>query len=149
MDRGRLISGSLCHPFCRPPRGGHESDIQSFRLKVADHSVDGRRLTRSRASGQNHDSIFGDGFYGFFLFLRKGNLKTVFNLCDHSPHLGNRHIVSHIEIAQHPGRVKFQIILGRPINSCLVLLFFYNNLFLNHHVQKMRLDHLLFHLKHP
>ena len=49
----RLVACGLRHPFCRPSRGRGQEDIHVPLLKIANNRVDDRRLSGTRAAGDD------------------------------------------------------------------------------------------------
>ena len=146
MDRLCLISGRLRHALCRTPRRGRQKDLHIFLVKIVDDRVDGCRLTGSRTSGDDKETIAHRLQNCLLLELVQLDLLRLRDLFQAIFHVILIDLRVEIQVMQHSRCIEFHIVELCRIDDPLSVLFLHHQLLLHLEIHQMFFHVLRFHI---
>ena len=146
MDRLCLISGRLRHALCRTPRRGRQKDLHIFLVKIVDDRVDGCRLTGSRTSGDDKETIAHRLQNCLLLKLVQLDLLRLRDLFEPFFHVLLIDLRVDIQIMQHSRRIEFHIVELCRIDDPLSVLLLHHQLLLHLEIHQVFFHVLRFHI---
>ena len=147
MDRLCLISGCLRHTLGSTTGRCSQIDVHSFTFKEMYHRIDGRRLSGSRSSRQDHDASACSFHHRCSLLIIQiqscillDRLKPTFQivLCN---------ITVHIQIMQHLSYIHLHVIIMGRIDAHSILRFLHNDFLFHGEIHQIFLDILNLHFQ--
>ena len=147
MDRLCLISGRLRHALCRTPRRGRQKDLHIFLVKIVDDRVDGCRLTGSRTSGDDKETIAHRLQNCLLLELVQLDLLRLRDLFQAIFHVILIDLRVEIQVMQHSRCIEFHIVELRRVNDPFPILFLHHQLLLHLEIHQMLFHVLRFYVQ--
>ena len=142
VDRLRLVSCRLRHALRCAARRGSQKNIHIFLLEIMDDRIDGGRLTRSRTSGDDKETIAHSLQNCLLLKLVQLDLLRLRDLFQALFHVVLIDLRVEIQIMQHSRRIEFHIVELRRVDDPFPILFLHHQLLLHLEIHQM-LFHML------
>ena len=147
VDRLRLVSCRLRHAFRRAARRGSQKNIHIFLFEIMDDRIDGGRLTRSRTSGDDKETIAHRLQNCLLLKLVQLDLLRLRDLFQALFHVVLIDLRVEIQVMQHSRRIEFHIIELRRIDDPFPILFLHHQLLLHLEIHQMLFHMLRFYVQ--
>ena len=142
VDCLRLVSRRLRHALRCAARWGSQKNIHIFLLEIMDDRIDGGRLTRSRTSGDDKETIAHSLQNCLLLKLVQLDLLRLRDLFQALFHVVLIDLRVEIQVMQHSRRIEFHIVELRRVDDPFPILFLHHQLLLHLEIHQM-LFHML------
>ena len=147
MDRLRLVSCRLRHALRCAARRGSQKNIHIFLLEIMDDRIDGGRLTRSRTSGDDKETIAHSLQNCLLLKLVQLDLLRLRDLFQALFHVVLIDLRVEIQVMQHSRCIEFHIVELRRVDDPFPILFLHHQLLLHLEIHQMFFHVLRFYIQ--
>ena len=147
MDRLRLVSRRLRHALRRTARRSSQKNVHVFLVEIVDDRVDGCRLTGSRTSGDDKETVTHSFHDRLLLKLVQLDLLRLRDLFQALFHVVLIDLRVEIQVMQHSRRIEFHIIELCRVNDPFPILFLHHQLLLHLEIHQMLFHMLRFYVQ--
>ena len=147
VDRLRLVSRRLRHALRRTARRSSQKNVHVFLVEIVDDRVDGCRLTGSRTSGDDKETVTHSFHDRLLLKLVQLDLLRLRDLFQALFHVVLIDLRVEIQVMQHSRRIEFHIIELCRVNDPFPILFLHHQLLLHLEIHQMLFHMLRFYVQ--